>query len=114
MLTYKGYHASVEYHPEDGLLFGRVLDVRDTVIFEVEQASEVEQAFHGAVDDYLDFCSETGKDPDRPYSGRFNIRLDPKLHRAAALAAENDRDSLNSFVGKVIEQEVKRRGLEVT
>jgi predicted HicB family RNase H-like nuclease len=112
MLTYKGYHARVEYRPDDGLLFGKVIDLRDTVIFEAETAKEVEAAFHAAVDDYLDFCAEIGKDPDRPYSGRFNVRLNPDLHRAAAIAAEDEEESLNAFVGKAIEHEVKRRGLE--
>ena len=112
MLTYKGYHATVEYRPDDGTLFGQVLDLRDTVIFEVERADEVEAAFHGAVDDYLDFCAEVGRDPERPYSGRFNVRLDPKLHRAASVAAAGDRDSLNAFVSRAIEREIERRGLE--
>lgn len=68
MLDYKGYHAKVEVRPDDGPLFGRVLDVRDTVVFEAETAAEVRAAFEGAVDDYLAFCAETGKDPDRSRS----------------------------------------------
>lgn len=112
MLTYKGYHAKVEYRPDDGLLYGRVLDLRDTVVFEVESASEVQEALQGAVDDYLEFCAEIGKEPEKPYSGRFNVRLNPQLHRAASMAAEEGEESLNTFVGKAIEHEVKRRGLE--
>ncbi len=110
MLTYKGYHAKVEYRPDDRLLFGRVLDLRDTVVFEATSADEVEAAFHGAVDDYLAFCATLGKDPDRPYSGRFNVRLHPDLHRAASLTAEAEDESLNAFVGKAVEHEVARRG----
>ena len=111
MLDYKGYHAKVEYRPDDNLLFGRVLDLGDTVVFEAERASDVESAFHGAVDDYLDFCAEIGKDPDRPFSGRFNVRLGPDLHRAAAIAAESEAESLNHFVQTAIAHEVERRGI---
>lgn len=113
MLTYKGYHAKVEYRPDDGLLYGRVLDLRDTVVFEVESASEVQGAFEGAVDEYIEFCAEIGREPEKPYSGRFNVRLTSDLHRAAAIAAEGEEESLNAFVGKAIEHEVKRRGLEL-
>ena len=66
MLTYKGYHASVVYREDDGLLFGTVLDLRDTVIFEAESAREVAAAFQGAVDDYISFCKERGLEPDGP------------------------------------------------
>ncbi len=111
MLDYKGYHAKVEYRPDDHLLFGRVLDLGDTVVFEVERAADVESAFQTAVDDYLDFCAEIGKDPDRPFSGRFNVRLKPDLHRAASVAAEAQAESLNHFVQTAIAHEVERRGL---
>ena len=109
MLDYKGYHAKVEYRPDDGPPFGRVLDVRDTVVFEAETAASVRAAFEGAVDDYLAFCAEIGKDPDRPFSGRFNVRLTPDLHRAAALAAEAGDESLNHFVRTAVAHEVERR-----
>lgn len=112
MLDYKGYHATVEFRPDDGILFGRVLDLRDTVVFEAERAADVRGAFEGAVDDYLDFCTEIGKSPDRPFSGRFNVRLQPDLHRAAAVAAEAHAESLNHFVQTAIAHEVERRGLE--
>ena len=114
MLSYKGYHATVTYRPDDHLLFGRVLDLGDTVVFEAETAAEVEGAFQGAVDDYLAFCAEIGKDPDRPFSGRFNVRLTPDLHRAAAIAAEAEAESLNHFVRTAIAHEVERRGVTMT
>lgn len=109
MLDYKGYHATVEYRPDDNLLFGRVLDLGDTVVFEAERAADVQAAFEGAVDDYLDFCAEIGKNPDRPFSGRFNVRLTPDLHRAAAVAAEAEAESLNHFVRTAVAHEIERR-----
>jgi predicted HicB family RNase H-like nuclease len=114
MLDCKGYHAKVEYRPDDNVLFGRVLDPGDTVVFEAERAADVEAAFHGAVDDYLDFYAEIGKDPDRPFSGRFNVRLNPDLHRAAAVAAESEAESINHFVQTAIAHEVERRGLSAS
>ena len=88
MLDYKGYHATVEYRPDDNLLFGRVLDLGDTVVFEVKRAADVQAAFQGAVDEPLDFCALKGKDPSRLFSSLFNLRLTPDLHHAAAIAVE--------------------------
>ena len=36
---------------------------------------------------YLEMCEEDGSDPDKPYSGQFQIRVDPLLHRQIATAA---------------------------
>ena len=47
----------------------------------------VEQAFKGSVDDYLAFCAERGETPDRTFSGKVPLRLDPDLHRRAAARA---------------------------
>ena len=111
MLDYKGYHATVEYRPDDTLLFGRVPDLGDTVVFRAERAADIEAAFHGAVDETLDVCAEIGKDPDRPFSGRFNVRLTPELYRAAAVAAEAGSESLNHFVRTAVAHEVERRSV---
>lgn len=107
-LTYKGYTAEIEYRPDDQLLFGRVLDLADTVIFETPHAAEVEAAFHGAVDDYLAFCQEVGDEPDKPFSGRLNVRMPPDLHRAATVAAARENESLNGFIAHAVQDRVQK------
>ena len=102
-MSYKGYHATIEFDAEAELLCGSVVGIRDGVYFEAKQADEVESAFHEAVDDYLDFCREKGRKPERSYKGSFNARVNPELHRAAALAAATRRESLNQFVADAIE-----------
>ena len=62
LLRYKGYTGQVEVDAEAGVLFGRVLDIRDVVTFEGETVAEVVGAFHDSVNDYLAFCAEQGKD----------------------------------------------------
>jgi predicted HicB family RNase H-like nuclease len=48
----------------------------------------------------LEYCAETGKAPDKPYSGKFNVRLDPSLHRQVAMAAKSNGTSINTFVAE--------------
>ncbi len=38
-------------------------------------------AFHDSVDDYLTFCAERGEEPEKPYSGKFVVRVEPELHK---------------------------------
>lgn len=101
MLEYKGYLGTVE--ADDGAFVGRVSGLRDVITFEGATFAEVEQAFRDSVDDYLAFCAGRGEQPDRPYSGKVPLRLDPDLHRAAAARAQADGISLNQWIAKRIE-----------
>lgn len=55
------------------------------------------------MDDYLEFCKEVGKIPEKEYKGSFNIRIRPELHRALAVAAFKADESINRTVEKAIE-----------
>jgi predicted HicB family RNase H-like nuclease len=52
---------------------------------------------------FLDMCAEKGIEPFREFSGRFNIRLDPRTHEAAVVAAAAENKSLNEWVAEAIE-----------
>lgn len=70
LLTYKGYTADMEYNAQEGILYGHVLDLRDTITFQSESAAEIAGKFHTSVDEYLSFCTEQGIEPAKPYSDR--------------------------------------------
>lgn len=98
MLQYKGYTGHVEYDQESGVLHGEVVDLRDVITFQGTCVGEIERAFRESIDDYLAFCKERGEDPDRPFSGRFMLRLSPDLHRAVYTRAQLSGKSLNQWI----------------
>lgn len=102
ILEYKGYHTKVEYDVETQMLRGKIEGINDYVDFEVNDISSVEAEFHSAVDDYLVFCEEVGKSPEKEYKGTFNVRISPGLHKSLALCAFEDGCSLNAEVEKAI------------
>ena len=59
-MKYKGYEAVVAFDADDRILHGRLLCTQDVVSFEAGNESELEQAFHAAVDDYLAQCAASG------------------------------------------------------
>ena len=81
MIEYKGYHSTVEFDAETYTLRGKIEGINDLVTFESRDVSSIELEFHNAVDDYLEFCKEVGKEPDKEYKGSFNIRITPELHK---------------------------------
>lgn len=60
-IEYRGYHTYVRYSVADKVLYGKIEDIKDLVNFESESATEIENEFHKAVDDYIAFCREVGK-----------------------------------------------------
>lgn len=109
VIQYKGYFTNVEYSQEDQILFGKIEGIRDLVTFECENAGEVEQAFKEAVDDYLEFCEEEGKDPNKSFSGSFNVRVSPELHRDIWAAATKRDMTLNAYVNEALRASLKKR-----
>ena len=112
-LNYKGYSTAIEFDIEDGIMFGKIAGIRDGVGFHGENFSDFKTAFREAVDDYLETCARLGKDPQKPYSGRVMIRVDPDLHRKAALAAELSGKSLNQWGQEAISHAVERAVREI-
>lgn len=101
-MTYKGYSARIEYDDEDGIMIGQIAGIRDGVGFHADSVDGLKEAFHEAVDDYVETCAKIGKEPQRPYSGRVMFRVDPEVHRKAALAAELSGQSLNQWAEEVL------------
>lgn len=107
LMRYKGYDASIHYSPKDRIFFGVVEDIADKITFEGESVDELENDFHEAVDDYLEFCQSVGKSPDKPYRGSFNVRISPELHKKACQQARQKEISLNQFVEEAIRAQVE-------
>lgn len=65
-LRYKGYSARPEYSAEDRIFYGKISGIHDLVDFQTESAEDLEGEFRKAVDAYLAFCADIGKEPDLP------------------------------------------------
>ena len=107
-LEYKGYTGSIEYSPDDNLLYGKVLGIRSLISFEGETGKLLEKDFHDAMDEYLADCKAEGKAPEKPFKGSFNVRVSPELHQRAALQAINEKTSLNNLVAEAIRSRVEQ------
>ena len=62
-LKYKGYFTHIEYDQISNVYYGKIEGIGDLITFECEDEDLIEDEFHKAVDDYLIFCEEIGKDP---------------------------------------------------
>lgn len=106
MMKYKGYSAIPQYSAEDKCFHGTLLGISDCVMFEGRTVDELETAFQESVDEYLACCEEDGIQPKKPFSGKFNLRLEPDVHAKVVEAAASHNVSLNQYVSELIRQNV--------
>ena len=103
-MTHKGYSARIEYDDDDGIFTGRIAGIRDGVGFHADTVEGLREAFREAVDDYIETCTKIGKEPQKAFSGQVMFRVDPEVHRKAALAAELSGMSLNQWAEEVLDR----------
>lgn len=62
-LKYKNFYTTINYSSEDNVFYGKIEGIEDLITFESDNKSEIENEFHKAVDNYLLYCEEIGKEP---------------------------------------------------
>ena len=113
LLEYKGYRARVVYDNETKSLWGEVVGITDYIDFQSDSLKTIEKEFRKAVDEYLTFCEEVGKEPEKEYKGSFNIRIGTDLHKQIALQSLKEGKSINEYVKEAVYEKVHRDMLQV-
>ncbi|HBI37724.1 MAG: antitoxin HicB [Spirochaetes bacterium GWF1_31_7] len=106
MMEYKGYIGVVEFDDKAKIFHGDIINIRDVITFQGTSVEEIEKAFQDSINDYLEWCEKDGINPEKPYSGKFNLRLSPELHKEVAITAKKLKISINSFVEKALQNEI--------
>jgi predicted HicB family RNase H-like nuclease len=104
MMTYKEYGAKVEFDDEAMIFHGEVTGIRDVVTFQGKTVNELKKAFHDSIDDYLDMCKSRGEEPEKPFSGKFVVRVSPDVHRKIYMAAKRAGQSINAWLNMTLQK----------
>jgi predicted HicB family RNase H-like nuclease len=106
VLEHDGYLAEITYAEGDRDMHGLVINASATLHFAGQSIDDLKKAFADTVDEYVAWCRERGKEPEKPYSGQLPLRLSPKLHRALAVKATHAGQSMNTYVARLIEHDL--------
>ena len=106
IMEYNGYLGSVEFSEEDEIFFGKVLGIRSLISYEGDNAKDLIADFHNSVDEYLKWCEDEGRKPEKAYKGSFNIRISPKLHKQLVICAMSHDMTLNGYIQEILEKAV--------
>ena len=104
ILTYKGYQGHFEYDPDADFFHGNILHLTDVITFQGRSIDELKAALAESIEVYLEYCADKGKEPEKPYSGRLNVRIKPEIHQHLAMRAAEAGLSLNNWVVRTLEK----------
>lgn len=99
-----GHRAALAFDPDIGMFRGEFVGLSGGADFYAASVEELRTEGSKSLRIFFELCREKGIEPRRPFSGRFNLRLDPAQHEAAAIAAAAESKSLNEWVAGVIEE----------
>lgn len=98
------YIAAIEYDPDIDLFFGSVINLSSPITFYGKSTEDLKREFEKSIQTYQDVCKERNLQPEKPFSGRFNIRMTPDQHRRYTYRAAAEGKSLNSWAVEALEQ----------
>jgi predicted HicB family RNase H-like nuclease len=97
-MEYKSYIGTVTFDEDAELFHGEVINLNDVITFQSDTVEGLKREFQASVDDYLEFCEQRGERPDKPFSGKLTLRIDPDLHRDLYIKSRKENKSLNSWI----------------
>lgn len=100
------YKAKIEYDPELDQFRGEILGLNGSADFYGKNPTSLRKEFRNSLKVFLDVCEEKGINPSREFSGKFNLRIPPNLHRKISAQAIAEEKSLNQFVSEILEQSI--------
>ena len=85
LLKYKSYFGSIEVDLGSNTIFGKILFINDLITYESSELSNIQREFESSIDNYSKTGKALGRDPNKTFTGTFNVRLGPDLHRDASI-----------------------------
>ncbi len=111
MMSYRGYKGYFEYDEKADIFHGQIIGIRDVITFQGRSIDELKIALKDSIDDYLEMCDQEEKSPDKPFSGKFSLRLPPEVHSKVAQAAASAHKSINSWITDVVENNLEKQNI---
>ncbi len=109
VMELEGYKAKIEYDPDLDQFRGEILGLNGSADFYGKSLSALRKEFRVSLNVFLEVCKEKGISPAKEYSGKFNLRIPPKLHSKIATCATGADKSINQWVTEVLQHSVNEQ-----
>lgn len=104
-----GYRAVVSFDPEIQMFRGEFLGLNGGADFYADTVVMLKKEGATSLKVFLEMCEESGIEPQKEYSGKFNLRVEPALHAEVVAEAAAEGKSLNQYIIELLELRVRTR-----
>ena len=101
-----GYKAKIEFDPDLDVFRGEILGLNGSADFFGKSPASLRKEFRSSLKVFLEVCKEKGIEPTKEYSGKFNLRIPPRLHGEISVKAAAANKSINQWVAEALEESV--------
>lgn len=102
MMEICGFRAAIKYDSDIDMFRGEFLGLNGGADFYASDIAGLKREGEISLKVFLEACAARGVEPRKPYSGKFNVRIDPLLHESIACAASAAGKSLNQWVAETL------------
>ena len=106
VMQINGYDAVINYDPEIEMFRGEFINLNGGADFYASDIEGLHKEGRASLDMFLRMCEEDGVEPKKSYSGKFNVRISPKLHEKLVLASSATGKSINQIVVESLSENV--------
>ncbi|MFZ1265601.1 MAG: type II toxin-antitoxin system HicB family antitoxin [Anaerolineae bacterium] len=104
MVEINGYRAVVQYDPDIDMFRGEFIGLNGGADFYAKDIDGLRKEGKISLKVFLEMCQEDRVEPRKAYSGKFNLRVSPKLHAEITARALTEGKSLNQWVADVLDE----------
>lgn len=106
IMVYKDFIATVSYIDKKELFEGVVEQVPQIEKFYGCSVVELKDSFKTVINSYLFWCKKNSVEPQKSYSGSFNVRITPGQHRELVMLAKKRNITLNALMRDIVKSHI--------
>ena len=103
-----GYTGSIEWFEEDGVYFGKILDLSRPIFYEGRTVRALTADFYDAVDEYLEGCRIAGVAPEKPNEEKVRRHFEIYDAEEALLRKQPENARLIKLTAAVMHEIIER------
>lgn len=105
-MTIGGVKAVISYDDDIQLFRGEFVGLNGGADFYAADIEGLRREGEISLKVFMDACTDDGVEPFKAFSGKFNVRIPPKLHADIVGAAAAQGKSLNQWISEALSHEI--------
>jgi predicted HicB family RNase H-like nuclease len=103
------YDAVIAYDSDIDMLRGEFVSLSGGADFFAKDIEKLKKEGEISLKVFLAMCKEEDIDPEKCFSGKFPVRIDPAIHKSVVHAAKSQGISINKWVAAALKEAAMKK-----